>query len=118
MNATRTIRWTAFLGAVLLAPLLLAAETAIKTDDDLVSAIQANTPEKHQEIAAWYKAKAEDEKKQAEDHRKMSTAYVGSKAAYADQMRTHCDELVALHEKLAKEYDRLAAEHEAMAGKK
>jgi len=118
MNATRTIRWTAFLGAVLLAPLLLAAGEGIHDQDELMRAIQANTPEKHQEIAAWYKAKAEDERKQAEEHRKMSTAYVGSKAVYADKMHMHCDELTALHEKIAAEYEKLAAEHEAAAGKK
>jgi len=106
------------LSAPLVTPALSAEETAIKTDDDLVAAIQANTPEKHQEIAAWYTAKAADEKKQAEEHRKMSTAYVGSKAAYADQMRKHCDQLVALHEKLATQYETLAAEHEEAAGKK
>ena len=106
------------LAAPLVTPALSAEETAIKTDDDLVAAIQANTPEKHQEIADWYKARAADEKKQAEEHRKMATAYVGSKAAYADQMHKHCDKLTALHEKLAKQYDMLAAEHEAAASKK
>ena len=106
------------LSAPLVTPALSAEETAIKTDDDLVAAIKANTPEKHQEIAAWYKARAADERKQAEEHRRMSTAYVGSKAAYADQMHKHCDKLVALHEKLATQYDTLAAEHEAAAGKK
>ena len=103
---------------VLPAPPAGAGDTAIKTDDDLVSAIQANTPEKHQEIAAWYTAKAADERKQAEEHRKMATAYVGSKAAYADEMHKHCDKLTALHEKLAAEYEKLAAEHETAAGAK
>ena len=107
-----------FAAVILSAPLLPAAETAIKTDDDIVSAIQANTPEKHQEIATWYKAKAADETKQAEEHRKMSHAYRGSKATYADQMHKHCDALVTLHENLAAEYEKLAAEHEAAAGKK
>ena len=102
----------------LAAPWVVAAEQGIKTDDDLVAAIKANTPEKHQEIAAWYKAKAGEEKKMAEEHRKMSTAYVGSKAAYADQMHKHCDQLVSLHEKLAAQYAKLAVEHEAAAGKK
>ena len=106
------------LAAPLVTTALSAEETAIKTDDELVAAIKANTPEKHQEIAAWYRAKAGEEKQKAEEHRKMSTAYVGSKAAYADQMHKHCDQLVSLHEKLAAQYTKLAVEHEAAAGRK
>jgi len=104
-------------GALVVTSSALAGEQPLKTDDDLVSAIQANTPEKHQEIAAWYKAKAADESSQAEQHRKMSKAYLGTKAAYNEQMSKHCDEQVALHEQLAASYSKMAAEHEAAARK-
>ena len=111
---------------ILTTPLLFAADPAghdhtqpgIQSADDLMEAIQANTPEKHLEIAAYYRAKAGDEKKQAEDHRKMSRAYLGSKVLYYQAMKEHCDKLVTLHEKLAGEYEALAAEHEAAAAKK
>lgn len=105
-----------FAGALVAASPAFATEATLKTDDDIVSAIQANTPEKHQEIAAWYKARAADEKKQAEEHKKMAHAYMGSKATYADQMHKHCDMLVTLHEKTALQYEKLAKEHEAAAG--
>jgi len=117
MNATRTIRWTILIGAVMLAPVLLAAESMIHTHDDVMNAIVANTPEKHQELAAWYRSKAEAERAAAQEHRTMANGYLGSKIKYYEVMKEHCDHLVALHEKLAKEYEALSTAHEAKATK-
>jgi hypothetical protein len=80
----------------------------------------AKTPEDHQKIAAYYRAKAEDAKANAAEHEKILAAYNQNPSTHepakaAGGPSAHCNTLIRLYNDEAKEDLAMAEEHEQMA---
>ena len=80
----------------------------------------AKTPEDHQKIAAYYRAKAEEAKANAAEHERILAAYNQNPSTHepaktAGGPSAHCHTLIRLYNDEAKEDSALAEEHEQMA---
>lgn len=75
----------------------------------------ADTPEEHQAVARYYRARASSAREMADHHRSMSRHYSGVKLAQRRRMQEHCDKIASAYEKLGQEYEKLAESHEAEA---
>src|SRR5215472_5173953 len=80
----------------------------------------AKTPEDHQKIAAYYRAKAEEAKANAAEHERILAAYNQNPSTHEPAKTVggpsaHCHTLIRLYNDEAKEDSALAEEHEQMA---
>lgn len=80
----------------------------------------AKTPADHQRIAAYYRAKAAQDKAEAAEHEKMLAAYNENPLSHpiakaAGGPAEHCSTLIRLFNEEARQDLALAAEHEKMA---
>lgn len=99
------------LAAIMVCPALVVSAAEDKMLEELLIE-QASTPEHHQAIARYYRAKADTARKEAESHRAMRRAYAGGKYLEQRKFQEHCDQLIAQYEATAKEFDTLAAMHQ------
>ena len=116
MNKIVATLVSVLLGAmVIMASNIAARSPGIQTADELMQKIEkAQTPQDHDEIAAYYREQAESLKKKAQDHKVMAETYSKAFAGKAD-WATHCRSLASYYEKAAKENETLAKLHEKMA---
>lgn len=100
--------------AVIVCPALAVSAAEDKMLEELLIE-QATTPEQHQAVARYYRAKADAARKEAENHRAMRSAYVAGKYVEQRKFQEHCDQLIAHYEAVAKEFDTLATMHQSAA---
>jgi hypothetical protein len=105
------------LTVVMVCPALSVSAAEDKMLEELLIE-QATTPEQHQAIARYYRAKADAARKEVENHRTMRSAYAAGKYAEQRKFQEHCDQLIAHYEAAAKEFDTLATMHQSAAQKR
>ena len=112
----RTIATVAAGCLLALAPAAGWAQTPASDSLLQVMVDSASTPEQHQALARYFRAKAADAKALAETHQAMSRSYSG-KPGEMRNMGKHCDQIAKLNQDLAAQYESLAKAEEAAAGK-
>jgi hypothetical protein len=112
----RTIATAAAACLLAFAPAAAWAQASAGGSGDLLQVLveSASTPEQHQALARYFRAKAADARALAELHTSMSRSYQG-KPGELREMRKHCDEIVKLNQQLAAQYESLAKAEEAAA---
>jgi hypothetical protein len=117
-ESMRKIALALVLGSLAFAPRLAAAQTHEKYLEEL--AIEgADTPAKHEALAAHYRAKAADARAEAKRHEAMASSYGRmAKPVQKGMMQDHCTKLAEDAKDEATQYDSLAKAHEDEAKKK
>lgn len=103
--------------ALLAAPSVVTAEDKEQISIEALAEEAANTPAKHEALAAYYREKAADARAEMTRHRSMALSFSSHSVGAEAGMAMHCDRLAKAAQQAATEYDAMAAIHDAKAKK-
>ena len=101
---------------LILAGLLLFGGAPARADEaagglEAVVVEMVSTPEQHQALARYYRARAKEARAEAKRHEHMAHSYGGGKMRPKAKMKKHCENLATSFAERAKDLDELAVLH-------